>query len=60
MCQPKPKIIISVCRGMVECDDCPMDIDVELHDYDINEIEEGNPDRKYGYDEIGDYEIIVL
>lgn len=60
MCQPKTKIIINVYHGLIECENCPMDIDVELHDYDIQEIEENNQDRKYGRDLIGDYEISVL
>jgi len=60
MCQPHTKIIISVHRGIIECENYPMDIDVEFHDYDINEIEEDNPDRRYGHDELGDYEITIL
>jgi len=55
------KIIISVCRGIVECKSRTSDdIEVELHDYDLNEIENNNPDRKYGHDLLGDYEIIIL
>lgn len=54
------KIVISVHQGVVVCEHCPTNVDIELHDYDINEIEEGNPDRNYGHDEIGDYEITEL
>lgn len=60
MCQPNEKIVISVCKGIIELEDCPMGIDIELHDYDINEIEEGNSDHKYGHDLLGDYEILTL
>ena len=45
MCQPNTKIIINVYRGIVECENCPTDVDVELHDYHINEVELNNPDR---------------
>ena len=54
------KIIISVRQGLVMCEKRPNNVDIELHDYDINEIEKDNPDRNYGQDELGDYEIITL
>jgi hypothetical protein len=54
------KIIISVYSGVVKCEDCPDNVILELHDYDIQEIEENNSDRKYGHDETGDYEIIII
>jgi len=56
----KMKIIISVCRGIIECEDVSEDVEIELHDYDINEIENDNPDRRYGHDLLGDYEITIL
>ena len=54
------KIIIEVRHGIVECEDCPDGVTVELHDYDINEVESDNPDRNYGHDMLGDYEISEL
>jgi len=54
------KIIIDVRHGLVEVISGLDDIDVELHDYDINGVEKDNPDRKYGHDTLGDYEIILL
>lgn len=55
------KVVIMVYRGNVEVISAPDDIEVVLHDYDINDIiEEGNPDREYGKDELGDYEVIGL
>ena len=60
MCQPNEKITITVHRGVVECEDCPMGIDVELHDYDIQEVEKDNPDQQYGHDDLGDYAISKL
>lgn len=54
------KIIISVRRGIVECEDCPDGVIIELHDYDIHEVESDNPDRNYGHDSLGYYEISEL
>ena len=54
VCQPNEKIIISVRRGVVELEDCPMGIDVYLHDYDIQEIDIDSG-REYGHDDFGDY-----
>lgn len=54
------KITISVRRGLIMVEDCPDDIIIELHDYDINEIELDNPNRSYGRDSLGDYEISEL
>lgn len=54
------KIIVFVHRGIVECADAPDNVVVELHDYDINEIEENNPNRKYGHDLLGDYKVSQL
>ena len=54
------KIIITVYRGLVTCEQQPNNVEIELHDYDINEIETDNPDRKYGCDELGDYEVTIL
>lgn len=57
MCQPHTKIIITVYRGIVECENCPMDIDIELHDYDIDGAISEDSDQKYGHDDLGDYAI---
>lgn len=54
------QIIISIYRGMVQLESCPNDIKVILRDHDIQEIESDNPDREYGNDELGDYEISEL
>ena len=54
------KIVLSIHNGLVEAGTVPDGIEVELHDYDINEIEVDNPDRKYGKDELGVYELIQL
>ena len=54
------KIIISVHQGVVVCEQQPNNVNIELHDYDINEIEENNPGRNYGQDELGYYEITTL
>ena len=56
----REQIIISVHQGLIICESRPANIEVVLYDYDINEIEEGNPDREYGKDELGDYEVIEL
>ena len=53
-----PKIIISVQSGIVECESNPTSVEIELHDYDLNE--DNNPDRKYGRDMCGNYEITML
>lgn len=54
------KIIIVVYRGLVTCEQQSNNVEIELHDYDINEIEEDNPDRKYERNELGDYEVTIL
>ena len=57
------EIVISVCGGIVELKSAPSVSDkviVILHDYDINKIEKDNPNREYGKDILGDYEIIEL
>lgn len=54
------KIVIEVSSGVIEVVKRLDNIDIELHDYDINEIEKDNPDRNYGRDGLGDYEITIL
>lgn len=56
----KSRIIISVRRGIVSIIQNPDNVPIELYDYDINEIEENNPDRHFSKDTRGDYEIIGL
>ena len=54
------KIIIELRHGFVEVVSELDNVDIELHDYDTGVIEKHNPDRKYGHDTLGDYEITIL
>lgn len=53
-------VTLILTSGIVILESCPDNVKVILRDYDIQEIENDNPDREYGNDEFGDYEISEL
>lgn len=56
----KQKVVISLCSGIVELKSAPENVQVILHDYDLQECEPDNPDRTYDEDSLGVYEVTEL
>lgn len=54
ICTEPEKVTISIQHGCVNVKSNPDNVTVEVHDYDILEIDLGD-DRKYGKDKNGDY-----
>ena len=54
------RVVIMVRSGIVALKLAPDNIKIELHDYDIQNIEADNPNREYDGDKFGTYEIIKL
>lgn len=57
----RPKAVVNVMGGVVgRADGDNLDLDVEVHDYDIQDIDEDDPDRTFGKDDYGVYEVFLL